>query len=513
MKATMVILTMVVGAVVLSAEAASAASCDSLRTLKLPNTTIAIATLIPAGPFQAPGTPAPSPVMLPAHCRVAAILTPSSDSHIEMEVWMPAENWNGKFEAVGNGGWAGVITYGSGALQAIPRNMAFALNEGYATASTDTGHVNDGAQGRFAVGHPEKLTDFAYRAVHEMTVASKAIIAAFYGNGPRLSYWNGCSTGGRQALIEAQRFPEDFDGIAAGAPANFWTHLMASPEAAAQAAHQGEPGNMSMEKLRLLHDAVLRACDARDGVRDGLVQDPTRCTYDVKQLVCKGSDTSSCLTQAQVTAAEQMYAGAKKSHSGEQVFPGMALGSELGWDPVNGLQPLPITDSYFKDVLLQDTTWDYKRFNADADVAKADAAHAALLNATDPNLRPFFARGGKLLQYHGWNDQQISPFNSVNYYKSVEAKLGRDEVSQSYRLFMAPGMMHCGGGDGPNQFNPMAALERWREANVPPAQILATHVTNGVVDSARPLCPYPQVAAYNGVGSTKDPANFTCKAP
>ncbi len=205
MKATMVLVMMVVGAVAVTRGTASAASCERLALLGLPHTAIATATLVPAGPFQPPGTPAPPPVMLPAHCRVAATLTPSSDSTIEMEVWMPADNWNGKFEAVGNGGWAGVITYAG--PQAIPRNMAFALAEGYATASTDTGHVNDGTQGRFAAGHPEKLTDFAYRAVHEMTVASKAIITAFYGNGPRLSYWNGCSTGGRQALIEAQRFP------------------------------------------------------------------------------------------------------------------------------------------------------------------------------------------------------------------------------------------------------------------------------------------------------------------
>ena len=511
MKATMVFAMMVVGAVAVTPGSASAASCESLRTLGLPHTAIATATLVPAGPFQAPGTPAPAPVMLPEHCRVAATLTPSSDSRIEMEVWMPADNWNGKFEAVGNGGWAGVITYVG--PQAIPRNMAFALAEGYATASTDTGHVNDGTQGRFAVGHPEKLTDFAYRAVHEMTLASKAIIAAFYGTGPRLSYWNGCSTGGRQALIEAQRFPEDFDGIVAGAPANFWTHLTAGIVAAAQATHQGQPGNVPMDKLRLLHDSVVRACDALDGVRDGLLQDPTRCSFDVKQLACKGSDIASCLTPAQVAAAQDMYGGTKRSQSQEQVYPGLAFGSELGWDPVNGLQPLPIAESYFKDVVLQDSSWDYTRFNVDRDVAKADAAHAALMNATDPNLRPFFARGGKLIQYHGWNDQQISPFNSVNYYKSVEAKLGRDEVGKSYRLFMAPGMMHCGGGDGPNQFNAMAALERWREANVAPTQILATHVANGAVDNARPLCPYPQVAVYNGAGSAKDAASFTCKAP
>ncbi len=514
---TVVVSASLILAFAVSAEAAAAPSCESLRTMALPNVTIMAATSVPAGPFHAPaaaGAPAPPPVMLPAHCRVAAVLTPSSDSHIEIEIWMPADNWNGKFEAVGNGGWAGVITFGSGAPQAmaIPRNMAFALNEGYATASTDTGHINDGSQAKFALGHPEKLIDFGYRAVHEMTVMSKAVIAVFYGNGPRLSYWNGCSTGGRQALIEAQRFPEDFDGIVAGAPANFMTHLSAGHLTAAQATHQGEPGNMPIDKLRLLHDAVVRACDALDGVRDGLLRDPMRCTFNVKQLACKGADLSACLTPAQAEAAQKMYDGAK-STTGEQVYPGMALGSELGWDPVNGLQPLPISVSYFKDVVFQDSGWDYRRFNVDTDIAKADAAHAALLNAIDPNLRPFFARGGKLIQYHGWNDQQISPFNSVNYYKSVETKLGRhDEVSKSYRLFMAPGMMHCGGGDGPNQFNPMNALERWREQNIAPNEIIASHVTNGVVESTRPLCPYPQIAVYSGHGSTKDAANFSCKA-
>jgi len=511
---TMVLSALVIGLVALRADAAFAASCEDLRMLSLPNVTITRATSVAAGPFQAPGTPAPPPIVLPAHCRVAAVLTPSTDSHIEIEIWMPAENWNGKFEAVGNGGWAGVITYGNGAPQAIPRSLAFALTQGYATASTDTGHVNDGSQGRFAVGHPEKLTDFAYRAVHEMTVASKAIIAAFYGSAARLSYWNGCSTGGRQALMEAQRYPADYDGIVAGAPANFWTHLMASPVAAAQATHQGEPGNMPMDTLRIVHDAVMRACDARDGVHDGLLEDPTRCSFDVKQLACKGADTSACLTPAQVHAAQRMYSGVRNSRTGEQLYPGMTFGSELGWDPVNGLQPLPIADSYFKDVLYHDSGWTYRRFNVDADVAKADATHAALLNATDPDLRPFFARGGKLIQYHGWNDQQISPFNSINYYKSVEAKLGgHEEVSKSYRLFMAPGMMHCGGGDGPNQFDPMRALERWREQNIAPNDIVAAHATNGVVDTTRPLCPYPQVAVHSGHGSTNDAANFSCKAP
>jgi len=498
---------------------ASAATCESLRNLMLPNTTIETVTSVAEGPFVVPGAgaprgggPAQPPATLPAHCRVVAVLAPSSDSHIVVEIWMPpAANWNGKFEAVGNGGWAGNITFGNGRPEAIPRTMASSLNAGYATASTDTGHVNDGTQARFALGHPEKLVDFAYRAVHEMTVTSKQVIAAFYGNGPKLSYWNGCSSGGRQALIEAQRFPNDFDGIAAGASANYWTHVMAGVVAAGQATHEGQPGNIPKEKLQVLHDAVIAACDANDGVKDGLITDPTKCKFDVKTVACKGADSASCLTDAQVAAAEAMYAGARNPRTKEQVFTGVAFGSEMGWDPKVGLVPFPIGESYFKDVIYKDPNWDYRTLNLDKGVTEADSLTAKLMNGIDPNLKPFFDHGGKLLQYHGWNDQQVSPFNSVNYYNSVVKKLGHDAVDKNYRLFMEPGMMHCGGGDGPNQFDLMGALEKWREGGVAPDKIVATHATQGKVDNSRPLCPYPQVAKYTGEGSTTDAANYVCK--
>src|SRR5215510_2555728 len=379
--------------------------------------------------------------MLPAHCRVAAVLAPSSDSHIEMEVWLPAD-WNGKFEAVGNGGWAGVIsiTYRASAVE---RSLVAALREGYATASTDTGHkVAEAPGASFALGHPEKLVDFAYRAVHEMTVQSKAIVTAFYGRGPRLSYFNGCSTGGRQALLEAQRFPEDFDGIVAGAPANYWTHLMTGIIWAAQAAHKGEPGNMSAEKLAALHAAVLQACDALDGVKDGVLQDPTRCKFDPEQIGCKGEDGPSCLTGPQVEAARKMYSGATNTRTRQPIYPGMVPRSELGWDPVNGLQPLAIAVSHFRYVVFNDPSWDYPKLDFDSGVALADKPDNGLINAISPDLKAFFARGGKLLQYHGWNDQQISPLNSINYYNSVVDAVGADKANASYRLFMVPGMNH-----------------------------------------------------------------------
>ncbi len=488
--------------------------CAQLQSLSLPNTTITAAEFVPELPPRAPAAPTAAHATLPAHCRIAAVLAPSPDSHIEMEVWLPpAESWNRKFQAVGNGGWAGDISFGTAAPQAIPRSMASALKEGYATASTDTGHKGKGADASFALGHPEKLKDFAYRAVHETTVASKAIIAAFYGSGPKLSYWNGCSSGGKQGLMEAQRYPEDYDGVVAGAPANYWTHLMFGIVWAAQATHEGQPGNLQRDKLELLHDAVLRACDALDGVKDGVIGNPALCRFDPGVLECKGPDGASCLTEAQVQGARKMYSGAINPRTGQRIYPGMAPGSELGWDPVNGLQPLAIAESYFRYVLFKDLNWDYRKLNFDSDLALADETVAHLLNATNPNLQAFFAHGGKLIQYHGWNDQQISPFNSVNYYKSVQERLGGTQIDGSYRLFMEPGMMHCGGGQGPNQFNPMAALERWRESKIPPEHILAIHVTSGVVDTTRPLCPYPQVAVYKGAGSAHDAGNFSCKAP
>ena len=480
--------------------ARSQTPCEALKSLSLPNAEITAAEDVPAK-------------TLPAHCRVAAVLRPSSDSHIEIEVWLPrADVWNGKYQAVGNGGWAGRITYGSEAPQPNARSMASALIDGYATSSTDTGHK--GADASFAVGHPEKVVDFAHRAVHEMTVQSKKVIAAYYGAAARLSYWNGCSTGGRQGLMAAQRYPDDFDGIIAGAPAANWTGLMTSFMWAAQAAYQGQPGNLPKEKLALLHDAVVKACDRLDGVKDNLLEDPRRCKFDPKTLECQGPDGPACLTPPQVEAARKIYSGPINPRTKESIYPGMPAGSELGWDPVRGLQPFGIGESYFRFLVFNDPKWDFHTMDFDNTVARINQMHATLMNAMDPDLSRFFARGGKLLQYHGWDDQQISALNSLNYYQSVVQRMGgADKVASSYRLFLAPGMMHCAGGAGPNQFNAIAVLEQWREKGMPPDKIVASHVTGAVVDLTRPWCPYPQVAVYNGSGTTRDSSNFTCKAP
>ncbi len=487
-----------------------AVTCDSLASLTLAHTTSTLAEPVAAGAFSAP-TPQPSQAAstafkdLPAFCRVAAALKPTSDSDIKIEVWLPASGWNGKFQAVGNGGWSGNIVYPA---------MGQALRRGYVTSSTDTGHT--GGSGSFALGHPEKLIDFAWRSEHEMTVTAKAIIAAFYGNGPRLSYWVGCSSGGKQGLKEAQRFPADYDGIVAGAPANYWTHLMVSFIWAAHAALKDPQTHIPPAKFPLLHKAALGACDARDGVNDGLIEDPPGCGFDPKALACKDAgDSPDCLTPPQVEAAQKIYAGSKNPRTSQQIYPGLEPGSELAWGPMaGGPDVFPIAHDHFKYVVFRDPSWDFRTFNFDTGVALTDKLDSGTLNATDPDLTKFASRGGKLLQYHGWNDQLIAPRNSVNYYTSVLEKMGGAAKTMGwFRLFMAPGMGHCRGGEGPDTFDSVTAIEDWVEKGRAPDSIIASHSTDGKVDRTRPLCPYPQIAKYKGSGSTDDATNFACVSP
>jgi len=492
-------------AMALVAAPAGGSSCESLAKLSLPNTTITSALVVPAGEFVQPAGrgPAPSYKDLPAFCRVQATLTPSTDSDIKIEVWLPASGWNGKFQAVGNGGWAGMLSYGP---------LGAAVRRGYAAASTDTGHV--GGSASFALGHPEKLIDFAYRAVHETTVAAKAMVASFYGNNPRYSYWNGCSTGGRQGLKEAQRFPADFDGIIAGAPANYQMHLHVWSVAVAQAVHK-EPGSyIPPEKYPAIHKAALEACDTLDGLKDGLIQDPTRCHFDPEVLECKGDETSTCLTAPQVEAARKIYAPVKNSRTGAEIFPGMEPGSELGWAGLAGQKAAAVATDTFTYVVYKDPNWDWHTLNPDTDTARADKNDKGLIDAIDPNLKPFFSHQGKLIMYHGWSDPLIAPGNSVNYYESVAKKMGgAPKIVDEMRLFMVPGMGHCGGGEGPNTFDMVTAMEQWVEQGKAPEQIIASHSQNGTVDRTRPLCPHPQVARYKGSGSIDDAANFSCAAP
>ena len=480
---------------------AAAATCDSLSSLALKGGTITMAETVAAGPFtQANGRGGGPFATLPAFCRVAATLKPTADSEIKIEVWLPAANWNNDLESVGNGAWAGTIGFAA---------MATAVAAGFAATSTDTGHT--GGSVTFVVGHPEKLVDFEYRAVHEMTVAAKAITAGYYGQAAKHSYFNGCSTGGRQALTEAQRFPGDYDGIIAGDADVSATRVHAAQLFAGQTAHASEAAYIPPANYAALHKGALDACDALDGVKDGVIEDPTRCKFDPSVVACKDAAGPTCLTPAQVETARKTYAGA---HAGKAMLWGMEPGSESGWASLSGPQPLGIALDTYQYLVFNDPKWDYRTLDPAKDVPAAEKAIGATMNATDPNLKPFFSHGGKLLMYHGWADPGIPPMFSVEYFKSVvEKDGGAKKAATDIRLFMVPGMGHCAGGDGPNTFNSMTALSQWVEQGHAPEQIVASHAARGQVDRTRPLCPYPQTAVYKGSGSTDQAENFSCKAP
>jgi feruloyl esterase len=505
--------------------------CDQLK-LTLPDTTITSIDFVPAGPFVAPAAPvdpnAPAPgrgrggrggaaaapgaatpgrggqpaAAVPAYCRVQMVLAPSSDSHIEASMFLPVDNWNGKLQVVGNGGWAGSISYPA---------MAAAIREGYATASNDTGHrANDnGGGGMFALDHPEKLTDFAWRAMHDTTVTAKLITVAFYGKAPKYSYYNGCSTGGRQGLIEATRFPNDFDAISAGAPANPHVHLHAAGvERSLELMKNNAP--LTQAKVETLHNAVMNACDALDGVKDGIVSNPMKCHYDPAALLCKGEDGPNCLTPGQLKTVQIVF-GDVKTRKGEVVWTGYPAGTEL---EVASLRNVPTGPGGVWDVIRivghQQKDYDWHNFDLDAELALADKAGMDVLTY---DLSGFKAHGGKLLLYHGLADSTIPPGHTILYYESVLAAMGKSGKKQDdwLRLYLEPGMAHCGNGPGPNQFDKMGVIERWREAGEAPSAILASHVSGSTVDMTRPLCPYPQEAVYKGLGSTNDAVNFSCK--
>lgn len=486
---------------------AAARPCDNLSSLGLPETTITMAQTVAPGALILPGRfPPDAWTDLPAFCRVVARLKPSSDSDIKIEVWLPSEGWNGRYLAVGNGGWAGVIRY---------RPMARALRRGYATSSTDTGHTGNGGDASFALGHPEKLIDFAYRSVHEMAVKTKAIIEAFYETPAQYSYWSGCSTGGRQGLVEAQRFPTDFDGIVAIAPAFNQPRLNVSFIWVAQAMLNDPASYIPPSKCPMIHDAVLQACDARDGVLDGVVDDPTRCRFDPEALRCGDADAPTCLTAPQVEAARKIYAGPKNPRTLQQIAPGLEPGSELGWAMLAaGPNAHPVGNTYFKFVVFKDTDWNFRTLDFDRDVALVDQLDDGLLAATDPDLTEFAARGGKLILIHGWSDPGIGPRYSINYYKSVVERMGGSATTDDFiRLFMAPGMAHCRGGEGPDTVDPLPLMEQWVEQGIVPDRMIASRSRRGEADRTRPLCSYPQVARYRGTGSTDDAANFACVNP
>ena len=400
------------------------------------------------------------------------------------------------------------------------------------SASTDTGHSGSPVNASWALGHPDKIVDFGWRAIHEMTLKAKSIIQAFYGDAPKKSYFSACSNGGRQGLMEAQRFPEDYDGIIAGAPANYWTKVFATFIWDIQAM-QAEPGSyIGANKIPAIAHAVVAACDANDGVKDGVLNDPPACHFDPKALLCQQGDSDSCLTAPQVAALKKIYDGPVDA-KGQQMFPGFLPGGEEGeggwvtWidrGPGKDLQSV-FASGFYSNMISTKEPIDLKSINVETAVKLADDQQGQTFNAIDPNLKPFAARGGKLIMYHGWSDAALPPVAAINYYNSVEEALGPGKPELFMRLFMAPGMQHCGGGPGANSFGQFAptgdadhdinlALERWVEKGMAPDRLIATKFVDDKpekgVAMTRPLCPYPEAATYKGTGDTNDAANFEC---
>lgn len=513
---------------------ALAAQCGKLANMELPHAAIARAEAVEAGQFVPPSDPFSGPnaaafyKKLPAFCRVVAHAHPSADSDILIEVWMPLKGWSGRLEGAGNGGFAGSIGYSE---------LGGAVAQGDAAAGTDTGHSASFIDARWALGHPEKVADFGYRAIHEMTQTAKALVRAFYGEGAKHSYFASCSDGGREALMEAQRFPEDYDGILAGAPANNWTALLTTAAVDTQALTATAGSFIPPAKVAAIAKAVLAACDELDGVKDGIVSDPRQCRFDPATIECKeGEDTNACLTAAQVDALKALYAGTHDA-KGRPIFPGYLPGAEEGlngwgtwiFGPAPGKSLMAgFGQGYFSNMVYGKADWDMKSFTMESGLGDAREKTAAMLDAVDPDLHAFADRGGKLILYHGWNDPAISALNSVDYYGNVVAKMGATSTFAFLRLYMLPGVQHCMAGPGADMIgqswtwpaqdplhNVRAALEDWVEKGMAPGALTATKTADGNPDGApvmtRLVCPYPRSAKYKGSGDTSKAESFACR--
>jgi len=517
----------------------AAASCERLASLALPNTTITAAAIVKAGDFTVPGDAArdgggssalagtigaipdvpgrvtantaglglgynggrgiPLFSMLPAFCRVAATLTPSPASDIRMEMWMPIAGWNANFRGTSPNGLGGVLNYNA---------MAVGLMDGFAIAGTDTGHRGgDTAWMR----DPERITDFAGRAMHETTVVGKALASAYYGTAPKYAYMIECGGGSAAALHEVQKYPADYNGVVVGGHAAHLTRQIFGQLWPWLVSHPNGVAILPSATLAIVHDAVLKKCDVLDGVKDGLIENPLTCTFDPKEIACKPGDTANCLTAMQIEAVQKIYEGPTNPRTHEQIWSPLFRGSELDWSFfTESAAPIGIATSALR-MILDDPSWDYRMVDFDRHVAVADQSDIARVNASSPDISAYVRGGGKLMLSGGWNNALVPAGAVVDYYTRVEAKIGLQDTRDGVRLYMVPGMIECNGGPGTDTFDMLGVMRRWVERGDAPSDVPASRIEHGKVVRTRPLCPYPQVATYRGSGSTDDARNFVCR--
>lgn len=468
---------------------------------------------IDAAKYVAPGTKL-APLNLTTNasiCQVRASISAALTSKVEVEIWLPAR-WNHKLLGFGGGGF-------NGGLASAVVTFPVPVNQGYVAIATDSGHdVTDTPT--WALGKPERIADYGYRANHLGAGIAKALAARYYGAPVKRAYFHGCSNGGRDALMLAQRFPKDYDGIIAGAPANSFVSLMTDFGHYRELMMKLPPNSLSA-KMKLLHEAVVNKCDALDGAKDGLINNPQACRFDPGVLMCKsGQDANSCLAPAELEAVRAIYQGTR-TRNGRIVQPGLAPGSEYQW-------PTWVTDAkaqgaafvpgFFGYFVYGDPNWSMASFNVDRDLAVGKKNVGGMIDATNSDLRPFIKRGGKLLMYHGWDDAAISPENSIAYYSAVKRTLGAD--ARQTRLFMMPGVAHCFDGAGPSSADFLGEIDRWVEGGAAPERIIAAKPENILLALAgaptktlmsRPLCAWPKVARYSGKGDVNQAANFECR--
>ena len=542
---SMLILTVVLmpAAAVAHGAPQAPAACEKLASLPLTNTAITLARVVNAGAFTVPvnlagrggggssalaglfgpvpdvpgrvtantaglglgyngGRGIPPFTALPAFCRVVATLRPSASSDIHMELWLPVAGWNGHFRGTSPNGLGGVINYNA---------MGVGLTDGFAVASTDTGHQG-GDTAWMQV--PDKVTDFAGRAMHETTEAGKALTAAYYGTAPKYSYMIECGGGSAAALHEVQKYPADYDGVVVGGHAAHLTRQIFGQLWLWQATHPDGVAILPAAKLPVIHDAVLAKCDRLDGVKDGLLENPTQCTFDPKEIECPSGDGPNCLTTPQVEAVRKIYAGPTNPRTNERIWSPLYRGSELDWSFfVDASSPIGIATTTLRDAILKDAAWDYRTSGVDFDrhVALADRSDIARVSASNPDISAYVKRGGKLILSGGWNNALVPAGAVLDYYNRVEATIGRENTRRSVRLYMVPGMIECNGGPGTDTFDMLGVMRRWVEHGQAPNAVIASRVEHGKVVRTRPLCPSPQVATYKGRGSTDEAANFVCK--